>query len=363
MRAASRPEFKNLAWHRIIWMEHLPVENSVADNKPIRADARDGKVAPSSDSPPFEGDRRKAPRGADRRMEPRGADASPYSALYAPTTTHYATLLFFLAIAGVVWMGWMLRLEEYYTAKEGVGYYLGIAGSLCMVFLLIYPARKNFRFMRTWGAVKHYFRLHTILGIIGPVLILFHSNFRLNAINSNVALFSMLLVAASGIVGRFLYLHIHHRFYGRHLSLQELQYLCGLTRTEVEHEPFITPAVRAYLQEFEAAQHFSNRGLGETLWQLVKLAFVSLRIRSRVIHTLRRELKELARKERWSLREFRQRLERDEALVETYMKAVHRAAEFGVYERFFALWHVLHMPLFVILVVTAIVHVVAVHMY
>lgn len=326
----------------------------MADSRPIRADAQDGAVASNSGFAPF---------ASNRRIAPRGAQASPHAALYAPTTTHYATLLFFLAMAGVIATGWMVRGEEYLTAKEGAGYYLGIAGSLCMLLLLIYPARKNFRFMRTWGAVKHYFRLHTILGVIGPVLILFHANFRLHAINSNVALFSMLLVAASGVVGRFIYLHIHHRFYGRQLSLQELQHLCGLSRTEVEHEPFITPAVRTALQEFEAAQHFSKRGLCESLWQLVKLGFVSLRIRSRVIHTLRRELKEQARKEKWSPRELRQRLERDEALVETYMEAVHRAAEFGVYERFFALWHVLHIPLFVILVVTAIVHVVAVHMY
>jgi len=334
-------------------MGNPPLENLAANEQPSGADVR-GAAVPSAEFPPFAGNRRTAPRGAQ---------ASPYAALYAPTTTHYATLLFFLAIAGVIGTGWMLRGEEYVTAKEGAGYYLGIAGSLCMLLLLIYPARKNFRFMRTWGAVKHYFRLHTILGIIGPVLILFHANFRLNAVNSNVALFSMLLVAASGIVGRFIYLHIHHRFYGRHLSLQELQQLCGLTRTEVEHDPYITPVVRTYLQEFEAAQHFSGRGLGETLWQLVKLAFISVRIKSKVIHTLRRELKDLARKERWRLSEYRQRLERDEALVETYMKAVHRAAEFGVYERFFALWHVLHIPLFVILVVTAVVHVIAVHMY
>ena len=44
-------------------------------------------------------------------------------------------------------------------------------------------------------------------------------------------------------------------------------------------------------------------------------------------------------------------------------RTVRRAATLGVYERLFSLWHVLHVPLFVILVLTAIIHVVAVHLY
>ena len=44
--------------------------------------------------------------------------------------------------------------------------------------------------------------------MLGPVLILWHTNFKLGSINSSVALIAMLVVAASGLVGRFL----HGRF-------------------------------------------------------------------------------------------------------------------------------------------------------
>ena len=43
-----------------------------------------------------------------------------------------------------------------------------------------------------------WFRLHMLLGIAGPVLIIFHSNFKLGALNSNVAFITMLVVATSG---------------------------------------------------------------------------------------------------------------------------------------------------------------------
>jgi len=38
-------------------------------------------------------------------------------------------------------------------------------------------------------------------------------------------------------------------------------------------------------------------------------------------------------------------------------------AEFKFYEKMFALWHLLHLPLFFMLVITGIFHVIAVHYY
>ena len=46
-----------------------------------------------------------------------------------------------------------------------------------------------------------------------------------------------------------------------------------------------------------------------------------------------------------------------------YLKGMRRIAALKSYERMFAAWHVLHTPLFIILFVTAVFHVVAVHMY
>ena len=61
-----------------------------------------------------------------------------------------------------------------------------------------------------------------LLGIIGPVLILYHSNFSVSSLNSQVALFCTLLVAGSGLVGRYLYAQIHHGLYGEKSSLRSL---------------------------------------------------------------------------------------------------------------------------------------------
>lgn len=54
-------------------------------------------------------------------------------------------------------------------------------------------------------------------------MILLHCGFSLGATNSNIALFSMLLVAGSGIFGRYFYSTIHRGLHGRRSTLSDLQ--------------------------------------------------------------------------------------------------------------------------------------------
>ena len=46
-----------------------------------------------------------------------------------------------------------------------------------------------------------------------------------------------------------------------------------------------------------------------------------------------------------------------------YLDAVVRVAKYMAYERLFALWHIAHVPVLLLLVASAVVHVVAVHAY
>jgi len=49
--------------------------------------------------------------------------------------------------------------------------------------------------------------------------------------------------------------------------------------------------------------------------------------------------------------------------IREHLKRVVRVAELGSYERLFSIWHVFHLPFFYMLVVAALIHVLAVHMY
>lgn len=134
-------------------------------------------------------------------------------------TSKFVTLI---AITLLV-IGWSKKEFYYLTPEFGLGYFLGISGGIMMLTLTLYPLRKNLSAMKNWGPVRHWFRMHLLFGVFGPIAILYHCNFKTGAINSNIALWSMIIVATSGLLGRYFYSRIHKGLYGREVSLKELQ--------------------------------------------------------------------------------------------------------------------------------------------
>jgi hypothetical protein len=78
---------------------------------------------------------------------------------------------------------------------------------------------------------------------------------------------------------------------------------------------------------------------------------------------VRHRLSQLAVGLQWREEDVRQRERRARKLIDRYLEAVVRVAQFTAYERMFALWHLAHLPFVYLLVISAVVHVVAVHAY
>ncbi len=259
--------------------------------------------------------------------------------------------------------GWLLRDSNLISPKEGTGYWLGIAGGLMMLALLLYPLRKRIKMLRFLGNTTYWFRVHMILGIAGPLLILFHSNFRLGSFNSRIALYCMLLVAASGVVGRVFYARIHRGLYGRKTSLRELR--DDLTKSLHENHGLATllPGLTAKLENMaKEAQGDSLTGslsTGESLvWAFRKyIVWFSLKIAAW------RELRATAAASTAVAKDYRRLRKSTAAYIRRCVHLTGRVAQFTLFERLFSLWHVLHLPLFFMLVISALLHVLAVHMY
>ena len=118
-----------------------------------------------------------------------------------------------------------------YTAGSDFGYYLGLVGGCMMLSLLVYPLRKRWAVLESVGSMRGWFAFHIVVGILGPVLVLFHSTFRLSSINGTIAFWSMVIVTISGVVGRFIYLHVHVELDGRHATMKELNAISKSERT------------------------------------------------------------------------------------------------------------------------------------
>jgi hypothetical protein len=271
--------------------------------------------------------------------------------------------MFGAGVGVLVFLAWLMGQWGGFEPGSEMGYNLGLAGGIMMLVLFLYPLRKHFRLMHGLGPARYWFALHMAMGILGPLFILAHSRFQVGSVNAGVALGSMCLVAGSGIVGRFIYTKIHHGLYGRRASLEEMRAQAGLNSSEVQSRLFFAPKVEAALHRFEAVALTGHTNPLAGAW-----AFVMLWLRAWYAYLycaceLQRLYKAHARKRDWDQAKYRRRLKAANHLVRTYLRSIREVAHFNTYERLFSLWHVLHVPLVYMLILSAIAHVVAVHMY
>jgi hypothetical protein len=277
-------------------------------------------------------------------------------------------LLWTAVVAALLYWGMHAHLELYITPKRGFGYWLGITGGSTMLLLLIYSARKRAPWLGWIGSTTAWFRIHMTLGVVGPVLILFHSNFRLGASNSNVALICMLLVAGSGVVGRYIYTRLHARMDGHQDTLEQLKAVGEKMRAQQNSIAFVPGVV-------DAIEHVEKRFIEPPTGAIAPLVHVltggvrSAIARWLVHRAIKRavgkavETKADAGGSAVMARHAAQIGAAANRYAERRLAAGRRAAEYQTYARLFSYWHILHIPLFYMMLIAAIVHIVAVNLY
>ena len=267
--------------------------------------------------------------------------------------------LSFLLVAALLLYGWTAHTERYLTPKRGLGYALGIIGGSLMLVVLVYSLRKRWRWLEFLGSTPAWFNFHMVLGIAGPLCILYHTNFSTGATNSNVALFSMLAVAGSGVIGRYIYGHIHYGLHGRKLELRELRDDAARLRSSSGSIDF-PPELVTRLESAE--QQLLNSGSGFGYLKPLVISLATLQARAQLRRDVRGALHATPDSAAVGAEQERA-CQRALAYVDLRLTATRHVAEFDGYERLFSLWHSLHIPVIFVLLVAAIVHVIAVNLY
>ena len=278
------------------------------------------------------------------------------------TIIEMSHLIIIMIFSIVLSFGWFSRAGSYLSPEDGVGYYLGIVGGSLMLLLLLYTFRKKYRFMRNWGDVKYWFSAHMIMGGLGPILILFHANFSMGSLNSSLALWSMIIVASSGLFGRYFYKKIHFGLYGRHASLNELKDVVKLNKGQIGKNIKLRSKSIERLSKFEKFS-LHNSGM---VWNLSRLPAVSILgsfiyfLVSREVYSL---LKRYKNKNVIDDLTYKKAKNQVRILLKKYISSVSQLSGFTAYVTLFSVWHHLHFPLFLIMIVTGVVHVIVVHVY
>lgn len=306
------------------------------------------------------------PEGADgvapcMSAIPRREDGTAKTSV-RPVRLHRDVLLY-AVLASLVLGAWWVSRQGYFRAGDDVGYWLGVAGGLAMLTLFSYPLRKHVRFLHNLGKVKWWLVGHMVLGIAGPLLILVHSTFHVGSLNAGVALYSMVIVALSGVVGRFIYMRVNRGLHGEQTTLRELQVRAGLDQSETRSRLHFAPAVEAALIAFEERELKAAPSWATYARQVALLPWQRWRTYRQCVAGLDAPLRKIAEQRGWDAAEHARRSRQARKLVHRYLHNVVRVAQFTAYERLFALWHVAHVPFVYLLLLSAAFHVYAVHAY
>lgn len=147
-----------------------------------------------------------------------------------------------------------IAVRGYHTAHAALrpsglaGQTFGLVGLLLMFVPFFYMLAKRVPRLRVGANLKMWLEIHIFCGIVGPVLVTYHTAFKFNGLVS-VAYWSMVLVALSGFVGRYLYMRIPRTIRGVEVSEAEIAAKLDEFR---EHLQWVTPpAVMDSMEEFE----------------------------------------------------------------------------------------------------------------
>ncbi len=254
-------------------------------------------------------------------------------------------------------------MQRPHTAKHPVlrssgmvGLKLGFLGFLMFCVIFLYPLRKRWAWLGRQGSSKHWLDFHVLLGLTAPVVIAFHSSFKMRGI-AGMAFWIMVAVALSGIVGRYLYAQIPRNLNAAEVSLKELQEARDALVSQLSGQQLFSAADLAPLFHLPGSEEVRR---ASTLWTICLMLAIDL---ARPFHIVRLRQRALSWGE-WLgslggvLQSSNHRLEhaietaRRQAAVQKRILFLSRAHDV------FRLWHVVHRPFsysFVVLTGTHIV--------
>ncbi len=252
-------------------------------------------------------------------------------------------------IGWVVYRGWDFygtayidrpRHEAFEVMRPAgfVGHGLGLLGTLMVLLLLLYTARKRFRFMRQWGDVRVWLRYHIFLGVAGPILITLHTSFKFNGIVA-VSYWSMVAVALSGGIGRYLYQQIPRNMLGESMDPADIENRNEAILVELSTQYGLGDKALAALEQF-AVGTLEKRAAPAAL---VSLPFVNLLLARKLLKFMGENAITPD--------------QRAQDLCREWVLQSRRLLLFNQIRDLFHYWHVFHKPFAIIMIVIMVVHV------
>jgi hypothetical protein len=250
-----------------------------------------------------------------------------------------------------------------YAQGSDFGYFLGFIGGCMMLSLFLYPIRKYWKPVQRVGSLRAWFIAHLVFGICGPILVLFHSTFQTKSINGAVALWSMVIVVVSGLIGRFVYVHMYQGLDGSKATLREMEDNLKRLGDEAEHELNLVPNVIAMLEDYRRHVFATREFAWGKILSFIAIGWQGQRLITRCETQIAHALKIEAQAQSWPRSKISAAKNALMELVEDYVRVIDTTGRYAYWESMLAWWQLIHIPLVYLLLASGIIHVFAVHQY
>lgn len=231
-----------------------------------------------------------------------------------------------------------------------VGHPFGwIGAALMLVGVGLYSSRKRVRAMRGRGPMRTWLNLHIYLCLLGPFLVALHTAGKLRGLGV-YSFWSMLVVAASGIIGRWLYQQFPRTMKGEAMSLQEIRDEQAELHERLTTEFGLAPQLLQAVDQATARSVERIRGMARFGPLAIPALFLDDLLRPFRLAAMHRRLrlgKRLARRERRALF----------TLIRRQTAIARRLAFLDTFRRVFTYWHLIHLAFFAAMLVLLFLHV------
>jgi len=233
--------------------------------------------------------------------------------------------------------------HDLYKPSGLIGHGLGIIGTLLIVIgVFSYMARKRYRFLSRFGRLKYWLEFHIFLCILGPIMILYHTAFKFGGIVS-ISFWSMVVVVASGVIGRYIYLQIPRSMEGRELSLNEVREMKSNLNAHIKNRFNLDEKSYNAILEYTSINSQDQNG-DEKIRMIHKNKENKISIR---------RLKKTLRTYRLSEASIRGIVK----LIKNEISLNKKLQRLQSMQRLFKYWHIVHLPFALIMLVIMIIHV------
>ncbi len=237
-----------------------------------------------------------------------------------------------------------------------IGWWLGIFGFFLFCLIFLYPIRKKWAWLGNLGNSRHWFNFHVLMGVVAPVVVAFHAAFKFRGM-AGVAYWIMFAVAASGIVGRYIYAQIPRSRNSTELSLQESKRLQDRLSAIIAAQRLVQPADLANLFRLPPAKFVERESVCRAIFTLL---WLDVRRPFRVAK-LRRQALGFGGKVLTVGGLFFSRNIALENIIDVAREQASLSKKLlflGKSQKVFQLWHIIHRPFSYSFAVLALIHVV-----